>query len=444
LFFISIVLKTRIESLIKKWKRLASKQKQENAPPPVPKKSIETSKVLSNSDSGLFSKISNVPIPKKTNQLRTVITEGNKRATQVTDNKSHATQHTSINSSAQSPIPLKRKFKDMGADEEASKRARRSPPLQPASAVAAATATTQSASAPNQQQKKRVRWAENLEQIRVFEKVVSIEETESGLQQASHAYNQDRLNEKMFFTMQREEKRKKLEAMVPQVQWQQPLPLSGIYSTKSECNSEEAAARRIEHEKRPPVRYHRREDIPHTPSSPNRGINIDPSILKTLAVLTAKAAPSATISNNAPNNINSFTNQYQNPQQNYTTQMQNYGNLYAENRMTYHNYPASATSMQYQQQPYFEQPLLQQRVFHQNIPPVNLVPPPSTQIPTKPSKSIRCKFFETKVGCRNGQNCPFFHAGVDPVPVGGVKEFDPEIAKQVQQSRMAAKHHNYR
>jgi hypothetical protein len=70
------VLKTRIESLIKKWKRLASKQKQENAPPPVPKKSSETSKVLSNSDGGLFSKISNVPIPKKTNQPRTVITEG--------------------------------------------------------------------------------------------------------------------------------------------------------------------------------------------------------------------------------------------------------------------------------------------------------------------------------------------------------------------------------
>jgi hypothetical protein len=46
-------------------------------------------------------------------------------------------------------------------------------------------------------------------------------------------------------------------------------------------------------------------------------------------------------------------------------------------------------------------------------------------------KNIRCKFFTSDVGCRNGSNCPFWHQG-DPIPQGGVVDFDPEIARMLK------------
>jgi hypothetical protein len=49
-------------------------------------------------------------------------------------------------------------------------------------------------------------------------------------------------------------------------------------------------------------------------------------------------------------------------------------------------------------------------------------------------KNIRCKFFSTDIGCRNGNQCQFWHDG-DPIPHGGVVEFDPEIAKMLREGQ---------
>lgn len=55
-----------------------------------------------------------------------------------------------------------------------------------------------------------------------------------------------------------------------------------------------------------------------------------------------------------------------------------------------------------------------------------LLPPPANMQPSneklQPSKSIRCRFYTSKIGCKRGNSCKYYHEGVDAIPPGGVHD----------------------
>jgi hypothetical protein len=295
--------------------------------------------------------------------------------------------------------PVKRKADEM-SDETPTKRPRLSPPGP---------------------KKKRVTWSDKLEHVKVFEKEVPIDDTEEQQLQQQQGYNQDHLSEKLFFTQQREERRRRLEQMNASTSWYQPSPLANVaYLITRGQESQELSIRRAENMKKPAVVYHRKQDIPPTPTSPISSTVIDPNLLSTLcSVLNATSTGGNSNPYGSPPISVPMMSQQQQPQ--YAPPANPY--------VSYNNAPPQvmhgiATSP-----------------INRPINPMQVVAPPlsSQQQQFKASKGIRCRFFGTKVGCRNGSSCPFYHHGIDPMPPGGVKEFDPEIAKQVQEAR-AQKH----
>lgn len=226
------------------------------------------------------------------------------------------------------------------------------------------------------QLKKKLTWApeEKLHRYHTYTTEIEIE-----VKNSRNAYENERNNEKRLLQERKDQLKYKLSHMIPTTQWITPQ-FSGFDIDRG-YESEEVHIQDKRCLQEEP-KYFLSHQIPESPSSPPPEI-AEEDQGNILHKLTQN-----------PHLLSQLLGMIQTPQvqQQPTYQTQN-------------SYQIPTTYPPYQST-YLPTPSIQQ-----TIPYINTVmsPPQLTDLNSQKSKTVKCKFFNTNVGCRNGNNCPFYH-----------------------------------
>lgn len=282
----------------------------------------------------------------------------------------------------------------------------------------------------------------------------------------------ERAAEKQMFDRKREEKRRKLQEMSPTCEFKlvemilpEEIPRAQVVFT------EEYHSRKAYQNTHPEVVYRSKDQIPADPASPTREGASGGDFLQQLM-----GSVNSVLSNIPVPTQSTPYNQYSQPAMGY--QPPSYQSSYSSQPAFGAVPPTNRQPPSYSSPPdLYRQPNAPSGPYGALPPSFGALPPQTSYAPSMPStngfgairpgdpgfvngpsmnrydqganlagvgsmkphtsriaqsgKNIRCKFFTSEIGCRNGANCQFWHQG-DTVPPGGVVEFDPEIARMLK------------
>lgn len=240
---------------------------------------------------------------------------------------------------------------------------------------------------PKKPLKKKVTWApeEKLHKYHTYTTEIEIE-----VKNSRNAYEIEKNNEKRVLQERKDQLKYKLSHMIPTTQWITPqfngFDIERGYESE-EIHIQDKRCLQVE------PKYFLSHQIPDSPLSPPPEIIGDEQsdILQTLT--------------ENPHLLSQLLGMIQQPQQPQQTQQ---------------------TQIPYQTIPYSSQPLYETNPYSTNLytspnPYSSIIqspPPPlstsfiNISLPNQnvdQKQKLKCRFYNTNVGCRNGNNCPFYH-----------------------------------